>query len=111
MATPHGLRDLSSLPGSEPAPLAVKALSPNHWTTGEFPPRVYLGQEGGTLPPTLVTVSLWPPPLSGAALMLLSGGAGVRPSQGRMGALASLPSSLMALEKLLSLIEVQFCHL
>ena len=24
-------------PGIEPVPLAAKALSPNHWTTSEFP--------------------------------------------------------------------------
>ena len=29
-------------PGIEPAPLAVKAWSPNHWTTGEFPKYIYI---------------------------------------------------------------------
>ena len=31
----HGI--LAPQPRNEPGPLAVKAWSPNHWTTGEFP--------------------------------------------------------------------------
>ena len=31
------LWDLNSQPGIEPAPSAVKAQSPNHWTAREFP--------------------------------------------------------------------------
>ena len=31
----HGFLDLGSQPGIEPIPLAVKALSPNPWTTRE----------------------------------------------------------------------------
>ena len=37
LAAPRGLRDLSSLPGIEPRPMAVKAPSLNYWTTREFP--------------------------------------------------------------------------
>ena len=33
----HGLQDLSSRPGVDPGPWAVKARSPNRWTTREFP--------------------------------------------------------------------------
>ena len=36
LAIVHGLQDLSSLTGTEPAPLAVKAQSLNHWTAREF---------------------------------------------------------------------------
>ena len=36
LATVHGLQDLSSLTGTEPAPLAVKAQRLNHWTASEF---------------------------------------------------------------------------
>ena len=36
-ATLGSLRDLSSLPGIEPRTMAVKVLSPNHWTAREFP--------------------------------------------------------------------------
>ena len=36
-ATPSACRTLVSWPGTEPRALAVKALSPNHWTTTEFP--------------------------------------------------------------------------
>ena len=37
LAAPQSLQDLSSLLGTEPGLLAMKALSPNHWTTREFP--------------------------------------------------------------------------
>ena len=37
-ATPHSLQDLSSLTRDGTLVLAVKALSPNHWTTRELPP-------------------------------------------------------------------------
>ena len=37
LTTIHGLQDLSSLTGIEPRPLTVKAQSPNHWTTKQFP--------------------------------------------------------------------------
>ena len=38
LARLHSLQDLSTpQPGIEPRPLAVKAWSPNHWTTREFP--------------------------------------------------------------------------
>ena len=36
LATPHGLWDLSSLNSDSTLALAVKALSPNHWTTKKF---------------------------------------------------------------------------
>ena len=36
LAMVHGLQDLSSLTGTEPSPLAVKAQSLNHWTASEF---------------------------------------------------------------------------
>ena len=37
LAMPHGLWELSSLTRIKPRPLAVRAHSPNHWTTREFP--------------------------------------------------------------------------
>ena len=37
LAAPRGLLDPSSATGIKPAPSAVKAWSPNHWTTREFP--------------------------------------------------------------------------
>ena len=37
LAMPRGLRDLSSQPGIEPGPAAVKAQSPKRWTAREFP--------------------------------------------------------------------------
>ena len=40
--TPHGLWDLSSQPGIKPWLLAVKAWSPNHLTTREFPCYLFL---------------------------------------------------------------------
>ena len=39
---------LAPQPGVEPGPSAVKSLSPNHWTTREFPPfRLYFKIIGG----------------------------------------------------------------
>lgn len=35
--TPHGLQDLSFPSRDQTQALAVKALSPNHWATKEFP--------------------------------------------------------------------------
>ena len=37
LATPHGLWDLSSPTRDQTRAPAVKVLSPNHWTTREFP--------------------------------------------------------------------------
>ena len=37
LTPPSSLQDLSFLTGSEPGPSAVKARSPNYWTTREFP--------------------------------------------------------------------------
>ena len=34
---PCSMQGISSQPGIKPEPSAVKAQSPNHWTTGEFP--------------------------------------------------------------------------
>ena len=42
MSAPCGLWDLSSQLGIEPGPLAVKASSPNHWTSREFPDWCFL---------------------------------------------------------------------
>ena len=36
LAAPSGLQDLSSRPGIEPGPPAVKELSPNQWTAREL---------------------------------------------------------------------------
>ena len=36
LAAPHGIRDLSSPTRDRTPGLAVKALSPNHWTAREF---------------------------------------------------------------------------
>ena len=41
-------RILVPQPGIEPRPLAVRACSPNHWTTREFPWKVFLKPEGKT---------------------------------------------------------------
>ena len=41
LAVPHGMLDLSSRPGIEPAPRAVEARSPNHWTAREFPKLIF----------------------------------------------------------------------
>ena len=35
LTTPHGMQDLSSLPGIRPSPSAVEVQSLNHWTAGE----------------------------------------------------------------------------
>ena len=37
IGTCHAMRDLSSLTRDRTQALAVKVLSPNHWTTREFP--------------------------------------------------------------------------
>ena len=38
---PLSLWDLRSPPGTEVGPLAVRAQSPNHWTSGEFPDKFF----------------------------------------------------------------------
>ena len=41
-ATLCGLREHTSLSGTKPEPLAVKAWNPNYWTTREFPTFFFL---------------------------------------------------------------------